>query len=118
MENSDYSQEKWESIVSMLSQKFADGEKLDLDGVLYLLGVRELGGPVRKFKKDEKLDIFHIAICRVLSPWGYYRLIGLDQDGWPQYEKVSNLPPLKAGEQATLMKMAIIRYFDEEGIAY
>ena len=106
--------EKWEVLVSELSDKFADGETLDLDGILFLIGVQELGQGYRKFKKDEKLNLLHIAICRVLEPYGFYRYEGKDQDAWPHYEVLEPLPDLKPGEQSILMKEAVVKYFDEQ----
>ena len=106
----------WESIIEKTSQKFNDGIPLDLDGLLFLIGVREYGGSKIRFKKDEKIDLMHIAICRCLKPYGYYHLEGIDNDGWPHYKNIEPLPPLKAGEQTVLMKRAIIKYFEEEGL--
>jgi hypothetical protein len=107
---------KWHNILSFVKERFSDGEEPDIDNVLFLIGVREFGqGPKKNsFKKDEKLELMHIAICRLLTPYGYYQLDGLDDDGWPHYTLVKKLPFLKAGEQGLLMKEAIIRYFDEE----
>ena len=83
---------------------------------LLRIGLQELGQLHRKFKKDEKLDLMHIAICRLLEPYGYYRFEGRDKDGWPQFEIVSELPELKANEQSILMRKAIILYFEEQGL--
>lgn len=105
--------ERWEAVISKLSQQFADGDTLDLDAVIYLIGVQELGQFDRKFKKDHKLDLMHIAICKLLSPFGYYELDFVDEDGWPHYKTIEALPHLKAGEQSILMKEAIVNYFLE-----
>ncbi len=106
----------WQKLIEFIKQKFSDGEEPDLDSILFLIGVRELGINKRRFKKDEKLDILHIAICRLSVPYGYYKLVGSDEQGWPHYELVEKLPHLKAGEQSILMKEAILRYFEEEEI--
>lgn len=106
--------DNWSRLIQLIKRKFSDGEEPDLDAILFLIGVRELGLPKARFKKDEKLDLLHIAICRLLMPYGYYRLIGADEQGWPHYELIEKLPNLKAGEQTILMKEAVIRYFDEE----
>ncbi len=66
--------ERWEAVVKKLSDQFADGEELDLDAIIYLIGVQELGQLHRKFEKDEKLNLMHIAICRLLQPYGYCHL--------------------------------------------
>lgn len=105
--------QRWDLVVSKLSNQFADGDKLDLDAIIYLIGVQELGQLNRKFKKDHKLDLMHIAICRLLEPYGYYEFDFYDDDKWPHYKVKEQLPPLKAGEQSILMKDAIVNYFVE-----
>jgi hypothetical protein len=108
--------ERWQQLVTILSDRFADGDTLDLDAIIYLIGVQELGQFNRKFKKDEKLNLMHIAICRLLEPFGYYEFELFDEDGWPHYTVKEELPPLKAGEQSILMKGAIVDYFLEKGL--
>ena len=103
--------ERWDKLVLKLSNQFADGDKLDLEEIIYLIGVQELGQLKRKFKKDEKVNLMHIAICRLLTPYGYYEFTHMDEDGWPHYDILEQLPPLKAGEQSVLMKEAIVSYF-------
>ncbi|EGV42871.1 hypothetical protein BZARG_2004 [Bizionia argentinensis JUB59] len=105
--------ERWNQVVEKLSDQFADGDKLDLDAIIYLIGVQELGQLDRKFKKDHKLDLMHIAICRLLEPYGYYEFDYFDDDKWPHYKIKEQLPTLKAGEQSVLMKEAIVSYFME-----
>lgn len=105
--------ERWEELVLKLSDQFADGDKLDLEEIIYLIGVQELGQLKRKFKKDDKVNLMHIAICRLLSSYGYYEFSHYDDDGWPHYDILEELPPLKAGEQSVLMKEAIVSYFLE-----
>lgn len=107
---------RWELVVKFLSDKFADGEELDLDAIIYLIGVQELGKFNRAFKKDEKVNLMHIAICRLLESYGYYEFDYFDTEGWPHYKIKEELPSLKAGEQSVLMKEAIVNYFVEKGI--
>ncbi len=106
--------ERWDKVVHHLSHQFADGEVLDLDAIIYLIGVQELGKFKQAFKKDEKINLMHIAICRLLEPYGYYEFEYFDNDGWPHYKIKEQLPSLKAGEQAVLMKEAIVNYFLEK----
>lgn len=105
---------RWEEVQDRLSTQFADGEKLELDAIIYLVGLQELGQLHRRFKKDHKLDLMHIAICRLLEPYGYYEFEYYDDEGWPHYKVLEQLPQLKAGEQAVLMKEAIVQYFLEK----
>lgn len=106
--------ERWEKLVDLLSNQFSQGEDLDLDAIIYLIGVQELGKVHQKYKKDEKLNLMHIAICRLLEPYGFYEFEYFDKDGWPHYKVREELPPLKAGEQSVLMKEAIVNYFLEK----
>ncbi len=108
--------ERWEAVVELLSNRFAEGDTLDLDSIIYLIGIQELGQLGRTFKKDEKVNLMHIAICRLLEPFGYYQFDYEDPDGWPHYKILEPLPPLKAGEQQILMKQAIVQYFIEKEV--
>ena len=107
--------ERWQFLQQKISNQFADGDLLDLDAIIYLVGVQELGQPHKKFKKDQKLDLMHIAICRLLEPYGYYEFEYFDEDSWPHYKVLEVLPSLKAGEQSVLMKEAIVNYFEGLG---
>lgn len=103
--------ERWENLVKLLSNQFSQGEDLDLDAIIYLIGVQELGQLNQAYKKDEKLNLMHIAICKLLEPYGFYEFDYVDADGWPHYTVKEQLPALKAGEQSVLMKEAIVNYF-------
>lgn len=107
---------RWELVVSKLATRFADGDvtAMDLDSIIYLVGLQELGQLHKTFKKDEKINLMHIAICRLLEPFGYYQFDYEDPAGWPHYKILAPLPPLKAGEQQILMKEAIVLYFLEK----
>ncbi|PWG05992.1 hypothetical protein [Polaribacter aquimarinus] len=104
--------EKWDKLVNKLTDQFADGDELNIDAIIYLIGVQELGQAHRAFKKDEKVNLMHIAICKLLEPYGYYEFDFFDDDGWPHYRILTELPNLKPGEQTVLMKEAILTYFE------
>lgn len=108
--------ERWEKLVTILSDQFSQGENLDLDAIIFLIGVQELGQLHREFKKDEKMNLMHIAICRLLEPYGYYEFDYFDDERWPHYKVKEQLPALKAGEQSVLMKEAIVNYFLEKEV--
>ena len=109
---------KWQALVKYVSLQFGDGETLDLQAILFLIGINELGQGYRKFKKQEKIDLLHIAICRLLSVYGYYSFSGRDKDGWPHWKTNEKLPHLKAGEQTILLKKSIIIYFEDAKIQF
>jgi hypothetical protein len=104
---------EWNELVERLNNQFDND--LDLQGIVFLIGVQELGHGAREFSKDEKQDLMHIATCKLLSQFGYYELEGLDEEGWPHWKLVQKLPVMTLGEQDYLLKQAVIRYFDSEG---
>ena len=110
--NSSSLKTRWDYLTKELTQQFSDGDVLNLDSIIYLIGVQELGKGKKVFKKDEKINLMHIAICKLLEPYCYYEFDFFDKDGWPHYKVVTELPNLKPGEQTVLMKEAIIYYFE------
>ena len=103
---------KWQAL--RLKLKTMLGKKpRDLNGVLFLIGVQELGKGPQDFTKEEKQDLMHIAVCRLLSYDGHYEFIGRDDEGWPHYELISKIPPQDLRKQEALLKSRIVTYFDE-----
>ena len=104
---------KWQVLLNTI-QKNVGTKPKDLNGVLFLIGVQELGGGSKVFSKEEKQDLLHIAICKVLSLSGYYVLDGLDKEGWPHWKLVKKLPHFDLLEQEKLLKWHVIEYFEKE----
>ena len=102
---------KWANLKAKLSKDFSDDQLIDLDAIIFLIGLQELGQFQKKFNKQKKLEILHIAVCKLLIDYGYYEFDFKDEDGWPHYKLIKKLPNLKPGEQTILMKKAIINYF-------
>ena len=102
---------KWNNLKTKLSVDFSENEIIDLDSIIFLIGLQELGQFQKRFNKQKKLEVIHIAVCKLLSDYGYYEFDYTDNDGWPHYKLIKKLPNLKAGEQTILMKKAIINYF-------
>ncbi|XZF13350.1 hypothetical protein ACTHGU_16305 [Chitinophagaceae bacterium MMS25-I14] len=104
-------QEQWKQTEAMLQERF--GKVPDMEGVLFLIGINELGAPpTRKFSKEQKQDLMHIAVCTLLSQLGYYELAGLDPDGWPHFNEKEPVPPMSMKEQEDILKACIIHYFE------
>ncbi len=102
---------KFQKVKKEIEKNF--GEGLDVQALLFLIGVNELGIGYKEFSKDEKMELLHIAICTLLEPYGYYNFTHRDKDNWPHFELVQKLPPLSPQEQQHLIKEAIIDYFIE-----
>lgn len=103
---------EWERLQQKLKERF--NEELDYDAILFIIGLQELGKPYKKYKKDEKVEIIHIAICTLLEPFGFYEFAGRDEDGWPHWILKENLPFLDAKQQNKLIIDSIIDYFKKD----
>lgn len=103
----------WAALLSSMESMIGKRPK-DLNEVLYLIGIQELGQGAKPFSKEEKQDLMHIAICKVLSLAGYYELEGLDAQGWPHWRLIKKLPHFDMLEQEKLLKMHVIEYFEKE----
>lgn len=110
MFNNDDLQVRWWTLEAKLVERF--GKKPDMEAILFLIGIQELGIK-EKFTKEQKQDLMHIAICRLLAPSGYYELEGVDKDGWPHYRQLKPMPDLNPIEQENFLKDHVLLYFEE-----
>ncbi|WP_420146623.1 hypothetical protein [Spirosoma sp.] len=101
----------WEELLDQL-EKLIGKRPADLNAVLFLIGVQELGTGPKRFSKEAKQDLMHIAVCRVLSLSGYYILEGYDKDGWPQWSLSKPVPHGDLLSQENFLKQHVIQYFE------
>lgn len=104
----------WKKLTLKLKELY--GEEPDLQAILFLIGVQELGKGYLKLKKDDKVNVMHIAICTLLEPYGFYEFEGRDKDGWPHWKLNEKIPMLKPAQQNNLMVQAVIEYFKKNGL--
>ena len=97
--------EIWKQVEEFFVKNFDTEKNPPIETLLFLIGIQELGSGWQKYTKDDKINLIHIAVCRLLEPFGYYK-----------FEILENLPELKANEQQILMKKAIIQYFIDEDL--
>ena len=108
MENFD---QRWAQVEQLMLDRF--GKLPDMEGILFLIGVNEFGNlPARKFSKEQKQDLMHVAVCSLLSRRGYYTYAGRDEDGWPHFEMAQELPGGGLMQQERVLKECVIEYFD------
>jgi len=114
MNANDDLQTRWWNLEARLVEKF--GKKPDLETILFLIGIQELGGKNEKFTKEQKQDLMHVAVCTVLMPGGYYELEKKDEEGWPHFRQLKPMPEMNAYEQENFLKDHVLLYFEENGI--
>lgn len=101
---------QWEQLLDTLGQTIGK-RPADLNSVLFLIGVQELGQGIKHFTKEQKQDLMHIGICKILSVSGYYEYEGTDADGWPHWRLVTPLPAGDLLSQELLLKIHVLEYF-------
>ena len=105
-------QVRWLKLRIKLKEKF--GIKPDMNGVLLLIGIQELGQGPQKFSKEQKQDLMHIAICTILTPSNYYKFDGLDDEQWPHFSQLKPLPELYLTDQENFLKDHVLLYFQNQ----
>jgi hypothetical protein len=103
--------QRWLELRKKLRVQF--GRAPDMNAILMLIGINELGRVQPKFEKEEKEDLMHIATCRLLSRSGYYKKTGVDAEGWPHWELVKPMPAMDLKQQEDFLKEHVLQYFKE-----
>lgn len=104
---------EWLRVRHLVKASMQRDQLPDMNAILFLIGIQELGHWEGEFTKEQKQDLMHIAVSRLLAYDGYYKFVGRDADGWPHYEV--EVPYTQKGikEQEELLKHKIIQYFKE-----
>lgn len=102
-------QQRWWDLEARLVERF--GKRPDLETVLFLIGMQETGFIKEKVSKEQKQDLMHVAVCTVLSSSGYYILEGSDEEGWPHFKQIKDLPPMLMPDQENFIKDHVLLYF-------
>jgi len=104
-------QTRWWSLEAKLLERF--GKKPDMEGILFLIGIQEFGEFRKKFSKEQKQDLMHVAVCSLFSQSGYYELEKVDADGWPHFRQLKALPVMNMMEQENFLKDHVLLYFEK-----
>ncbi len=106
--------ELWKEVDQFFSENFGTEPNVPIETVLFLIGIQELGSGKQEYTKDDKVNLIHIAVCRLLQPFGFFEFSHYDDDGFPHFTEKEPMPELKPNEQSILMKKAVIQYFIDE----
>ena len=69
----------WNRLLEELETQF--DQEITLKGLLYLIGVQELNLGIKQYEREEKVNVIHVAICKILIPFGFYKFDRLDEGG-------------------------------------
>lgn len=105
---------RWQRLQAWIGARF--GKEADIEGILFLIGVQTRG---RGFEPDLEKEakerlIMEGAYC-VFETLGVYERVGMEADGhWIWQRRMDHPPNLSVDEQETLLRAAILRYFDHQ----
>jgi hypothetical protein len=105
-------QSRWMALETQLLSRF--GKIPDLNAILLLIGIQELKNHKTELTKEEKQDAMHVAVCTLLSKSGYYERNGYDDDGWPHFTQIKDLPSFNLIEQENFLKDHVLFYMEQQ----
>ena len=109
--------DNWKDLCEHLTGMF--GIDVDLNGVLFLVGIRERGLTFQKFSKEEKLNLINLGSCTLYQEMGLIELSGEDNEGWPVFRQKTLAPVIAEELKIKTLQDCAIRYFkkvfDREG---
>jgi len=114
--------EQWELEFNWLHLRNTLKEKLnmenlpDLNVVLILVGIQELGFTPPEMTKEIKQDLMHIGVCSLLSQLGIYSLDSIDEEGWPHYIQTEKIAVQGEQAQENLLIECALKYFEKENL--
>ena len=99
----------WKDLCEHLSGMF--GLDVDLNGVLFLVGIRERGLTFQKFTKEEKISLINLGSCTLYQEMGLVESSGVDKEGWPVFHQKVLAPVIAEELKLKTLQECAIRYF-------
>ena len=103
--------ENWKELCDYLGHKF--GIDVDLNGVLFLIGIREKGLTFQKFTKEEKISLINLGSCTLYLEKGLVEKYGEDGDGWPLFRQKALAPVIPEELKLKTLQDCAMLYFSK-----
>jgi hypothetical protein len=101
--------DNWKDLCEHLSGMF--GIDVDLNGVLFLVGIRERGLTFQNFTREEKINLINLGSCTLYKEMGLVELCGEDSEGWPLFHQKALAPVIPEQLKLKTLQDCAIRYF-------
>lgn len=101
--------QNWLELCDRLESMF--GIKVDLNGVLYLVGIRERGLVFQEYSKEEKFSLINLGSCTLYLEMGLTEITGTDKDGWPIFRQKAVLPEYPEERKQKILEDCAVKYF-------
>lgn len=99
----------WNELCDHLGKQF--GIEIDLNGVLFLIGIRERGLTFQPFSKEGKMSLIHLGSCTLYQEMGLIQKTGIDKDGWPLFTQKTLAPVIPEERKHKVLQDCALRYF-------
>ncbi len=101
----------WADLCAHLGTQF--NIEIDLNGVLFLVGIRERGLSFQPFSKEEKLSLINLGSCTLFLEMGLVEKTGTDADGWPIFSQKALAPTVPEERKHKVLQDCAARYFEK-----
>ena len=103
---------RWSDLEIWLGSRF--GREVGLESALFLIGIQSRGsGYEPQLEKEAKRDLIMEGTCVVLEMLGCYERTGDSSSGAVNWSRRSELPPMDVAQQESLLKLGVLRYFEQ-----
>jgi hypothetical protein len=109
---------EWVRVQHIVKNALSQDALPDLNQVLIMIGIQEIGRWKKKWTKEEKQDLMHVAVCTLLSLEGYFDFAGRDADGWPHFDQSRHMPKMSVEEQEQKLMQLAVEYFKQHEQEY
>ncbi len=99
----------WNELCVHLGQQF--DIDIDLNGVLFLVGIREMEFAFRPFSKEEKMSLINLGSCTLYQEMGLTELTGTDEEGWPIFKQKALAQVIPEERKHKVLQDCALRYF-------
>ena len=99
----------WTALCDHLGKQF--DIDIDLNGVLFLVGIRERGLAFQPFTKEEKLNLINLGSCTLYQEMGLIEKTGTDEDGWPLFNQKTLAPVIPEERKNKILQDCALSYF-------
>jgi len=101
----------WTELCDHLGKQF--NIDIDLNGVLYLIGIRERGLTLERFPKDVKMSLIHLGSCTLYQQMGWVDQTGIDEEGWPTFTQKALTQVIPEEKKHKVLQDCALRYFEK-----
>jgi hypothetical protein len=99
----------WTELCDHLGKQF--DIDIDLNGVLFLVGIRERGLTFQHFTKEEKMSLINLGSCTLYLEMGLTERTGTDDEGWPVFRQKALAPVIPEERKNKILQDCALRYF-------